>query len=289
MAMKWSSFAGHSLTTRDIVPSAPRQVYGIDFSGAAQAGKKIWVAHGVIEGEALHIEDCYRGADLPGSSVGRDRCLAALRDFISKAGTSAFGLDFPFGLPGQLLKESRWEDFILSFADRYTGPEAFRQECRDRAGGKELKRVTDTERRTPFSPYNLRLYRQTYFGIGDVLAPLVRQEAACILPMQPATPGRPWVLEICPASTLKPAGLNSPYKGNRKEHYAARACILAELEGRVPLSIPASLRLTILDDCEGDALDSVVATLAVFRAVRNPDGILAGSNKAYAIEGYVYV
>lgn len=286
--MKWSSSAGCNLTANGVASSAPRQVYGIDFSGAAQAGKKIWMAHGVIEGEALSIEACYRGADLPGSSVGRYRCLAALRDFISGAAASVFGLDFPFGLPAQLLKESRWEDWVLSFADRYTSPQAFRQECQASAGGKELKRVTDKESRAPFSPYNIRLYRQTYFGIGDVLAPLVREGLACIVPMQPAVPRRPWVMEICPASTLKRAGLNGPYKGNRKEHYAARVRILDELERSVPLSIPALLRLTILDDREGDALDSVVAAVAVWRTLSS-ESLTVGDNAAYTLEGYIYL
>jgi hypothetical protein len=276
------------LITHGVASSAPRQVYGVDFSGAAQAGKKIWIAQGVIEGEALHIEDCYRGADLPGSGVERNRCLAALRDFIAGKEHGVFGLDFPFGLPGQLLKESRWEDFVLSFTERYTGPEFFREKCRTGAGGKELKRVTDKESHTPFSPYNIRLYRQTYFGIGDLLAPLVREGWACVLPMQPAAPGRPWVMEICPASTLKRAGLNGPYKGNRKEHYAARVRILEELESRAPLSVSAPLRLTILDDREGDALDSVVAAVTVWRTLSS-ESLTVGDNAAYTLEGYVYL
>ena len=286
--MKWSSSAGCNLTANGVASSVLCQVYGVDFSGAAQAGKKIWLAQGVIEGETLSIEACYRGADLPGSSVGRDRCLAALRHFISGAGASAFGLDFPFGLPAQLLIESRWEDFVLSFADRYTGPKFFREKCRTGAGGKELKRVTDEKSRTPFSPYNIRLYRQTYFGIHDLLVPLVQEGLACILPMQPAAPGRPWVMEICPASTLKGEGLNGRYKGNRQEHYAARARILEELERRAPLSVPASLRLTILDDREGDALDSVVAAVAIWRTLR-AESLTVGDNAAYTLEGYVYL
>jgi hypothetical protein len=242
----------------------------------------------VVEGETLHIEACYRGADLPGSGVERDRCLAALRDFIARKESGVFGLDFPFGLPCQLLKEGRWEDFILSFAGRYASPQAFTQECRAGDGGRELKRLTDRERSTPFSPYNLRLYRQTYFGIGAVLAPLVRQEAACILPMQPARPGSPWVLEICPASTLDDLGLKESYKGNRQEHYAARARILEKLEKRVPLSAPAELRSTILADREGDALDSVLAAVAVWRALKS-ESLTVADNPAYTLEGYIYL
>jgi hypothetical protein len=154
-------------------PGQPRRVYGVDFSGAADAGKKIWFTQGVSEGGSLHIEACYQGADLPDSGVRRDRCLAALRDLIARETDSAIGLDFPFGLPRELVKMDTWEDFALSFPDRYASPEVFRETCCATTDGSELKRVTDRESHTPFSPYNIRLYRQTYFGISDVLAPVV--------------------------------------------------------------------------------------------------------------------
>ncbi|GAF97778.1 unnamed protein product, partial [marine sediment metagenome] len=158
------------------------------------AGKKIWIASGVIEEGVLQIEDCRRGDALPGSGKGRDRCLAALRDFLEREEACAFGLDFPFGLPRALVKQGSWDDFVLSFPDNYSSPEEFRRVCRVAAGDSELKRVTDLESHTPFSPYNLRLYRQTYFGIRDVLHPLVRDHLAYVLPMQSALPDRPWIL-----------------------------------------------------------------------------------------------
>jgi hypothetical protein len=279
-------------------PGHPRRIYGVDFSGAAKAGKKIWIASGVIEGSPLRIEACRRAADLPGlplsaaqGQVGQDRgrCLASLRDFVQREAASAFGFDFPFGLPRDLVAEDSWEEFILSFPDRYASPEEFRETCRKAAGDSELKRVTDQESRTPFSPYNLRLYRQTYFGIRDVLAPLVRDQQACVLPMQPALPGRAWVMEICPASTLKRESLNRSYKGKGPGRYVARAYILEEIERRASLSIPGPLRPAILEDHEGDALDSVVAASAVFRALRDPGRLAVGGNDVYALEGYVYV
>jgi hypothetical protein len=278
-----------------------RRIYGVDFSGAAKAGNKIWITSGVIEGEALRVEACHRAADLPGSGQDRDRCLAALRDFIRQREASVFGLDFPFGLPRALIQEDCWEDFVTGFPYHYPDPETFRDACRAAADNSELKRVTDRESHTPFSPYNIRLYRQTYFGIRDVLGPLlrpapsasevagVRDHQACVLPMQPALPGRPWVMEICPASTLKRENLYWPYKGKSKEHYAARARILEEIERKALLSLPALLRTMILEDPGGDALDSVVAAFAVFRALRNPGGLAFGSNEAYALEGYVYI
>jgi hypothetical protein len=42
----------------------PEHIYGIDFSGAKDAGKKIWVAKGIVHGETLLIEDCLRARGL---------------------------------------------------------------------------------------------------------------------------------------------------------------------------------------------------------------------------------
>jgi hypothetical protein len=271
------------------VVNAARRIYGVDFSGAAQAGRKIWITRGAIEGRALLIQSCLQAAHLPGSSQERDRCLAALKDLVRQEQASVFGFDFPFGLPRDLVSEKTWEDFILSFPQAYDSPEHFRDAARGLAGGRELKRITDHEARTPFSPYNLRLYRQTYFGIRDLLAPLVKDRLACVLPMQVARPDRAWLLEICPASTLQREGLKQPYKGRGTHHYEARVRILEAIEKAIPLQVPGSLRSLILEDREGDALDSVIAAVAAFRTIRSPDGVEVADNQAYAIEGYVYV
>lgn len=266
---------------------AARRIHGVDFSGAVDAGRKIWIATGVTEGGRLRIEECRRAEDLPGSARDRHRCLAALRDFVAGERACAFGLDYPFGLPRALVKEKSWEDFILSFPDRYADPEAFRRACRAAARGGELRRVTDRESRTPFSPYNLRLYRQTYFGIRELLYPLVREHLACVPPMQRLLPGRPWIFEICPASLLKREQLYLPYKGRSAGHRAARTRILRRMEKRVPLSFPTgALRSAVIHDPGGDALDSVIAACGTFRALRHPAPL---TNGAYALEGYVYV
>jgi hypothetical protein len=89
---------------------------------------------------------------------------------------------FPFGLPCVLVEVNRWEEFVLSFSNRYPGPKEFRDICWIAAGNRELKRDTDKVSQTPFSLYNRRLYRQTYYGIRDVLAPLARNQLACVLP-----------------------------------------------------------------------------------------------------------
>ena len=48
----------------------PHHIYGIDFSGAQDAGNKIWIAEGVVKVDSLFIEDCYRARDLQDSVGG---------------------------------------------------------------------------------------------------------------------------------------------------------------------------------------------------------------------------
>jgi hypothetical protein len=272
----------------NILPSlVGRIVYGVDFSGAADAGKKIWIARGEIKEDLLLITECSNVADKLCAGSDREPSLAALRRFICEHRDSIFGLDFPFGVPKTLVKKHTWEQFVLSFEDRCKSPEEFRKICTLAGGSKELRRFTDIEAKTPFSPYNLRLYRQTYFGIRDVLGPLIRDTTVCVLPMQNPLPGRAWVVEICPASTLKRENLGVSYKGRGEIKTTARARILEGIEktGALKIKKPA-LRSTVLQNPGGDALDSVIAAFATFKALRN--GFAFDKTSPYAIEGWVY-
>jgi len=149
--------------------------------------------------------------------------------------------------------------------------------------------VTDVETRTPFCPYNLRMYRQTYWGIAHILMPLVTARAAVALPMQAPRPGVPWLLETCPASVLKRSGLYRPYKGVSDSHRAQRRRILDTLIARGRLVLGASgLRQRILEDAGGDALDAVVAAVTTTKVVGEGGVMRAASSRAYALEAYVY-
>lgn len=266
-------------------------MFGVDFSAAAAAGRRIWIASGSLNGRTLRVEDCRRAEDLAGSGATRDQCVPALRAFITTHPASIFGLDFPFGLPRSMVPDRTWQDFVLSFAERYPDPEAFRGSCQAAAPGAELRRETDLAARTPFSAYNLRLYRQTYVGIRDVLGPLIREGQACVLPMQRRLSGKPWLVEICPASTLKRylPDLYRPYKGTKPGHLEQRTRILARLERSALVSIPdRALRAMILRDTGGDALDSVIAASAAPRALE-PLVERRRTHSAAAIEGHVFV
>jgi hypothetical protein len=96
--------------------------------------------------------------------------------------------------------------------------------------------------------------------IHSLLAPLVRGQLACVLPMQSAASDKPWLLEVCPASTLQKLRLYLlPYKKSDKKSRVRRARIIEGLEETGTMRVkPPTLRLKILNDWRGDALDSVI-------------------------------
>jgi hypothetical protein len=268
-------------------PDLRRIVYGVDFSGAKDAGKKIWIARGIIKENFLQITECFQAKDLPGSGGERERSLISLREFIRKQKDSIVGLDFPFGIPKALVEEESWKKFVLSFKNTYISPWEFRKDCKLAAAGKELKRFTDVEAKTPFSPYNLRLFRQTYFGIRDVLGPLIRNNEVCVQPMQKPLPDRAWILEICPASTLKRENLRTSYKKRGERYRNAKKGILKGIEkAGVQIIKESGLRSIILNNQGGDALDSIIAAFATFRALQK--GFIFDKNSPYALEGWIY-
>ena len=242
------------------------RVAGVDFSGAREAGKNIWIAEGAVTPDGVKIEALARAADLPGGANAFEPAMTALVDHVATLTEHVIGFDFPFSLPTSLIAQDTWPSFARGFTADYTNPDQFRDHCRQQTGGRELKRATDTEARVPWCVYNLRLYRQTWAGIRHVLYPLIEQHDARVIPMQKPLVGKPLIAEICPASTLKAEGLYVPYKGRGDELRAARAVILRSITRRGLLSpVRGKLRETILDNTGGDALDAVLSAIAAAR------------------------
>jgi len=240
---------------------------GIDFSGAEKAGDAIWIAEASNDRNLVRIEDCRPASRLPGSGSARDHCLPALVHFIAKQRRTLIGCDFPFSLPSTMIPVPTWQRFALGFADRFADAEAFLDDCRRRGRCRELKRACDRESKVPFAAYNLRIYRQTFYGIRDILAPLVMRGSAVVLPMQVPRADRPWIVETCPASTLKRAGLYQPYKGPGAAARAARRRIIDGLvSARLMAPLRPAQRDLALDNRGGDALDSMIAAAATAQA-----------------------
>jgi hypothetical protein len=265
-----------------------RRVFGVDFSGADNAGDLIWIAEvAPFAGGRTSLLSCRPARELPGGARDRATALAALARLITTSSHAAFGCDFPFSLPAALSLGQEWAAFVAGFPGRFADADAFRADCMARGGGRELKRPTDRETQVPFGAYNIRLYRQTFHGIGGLLAPLLGRVAAP--PMQPALPDRPVLLETCPASTLRRLGLyGRSYKGPAAIHRAHRQGILDGLVDAGLMEPPApALAERLMADRGGDALDSAVAAIACAGAIAAP-GYDQPRDAAERFEGRVY-
>jgi hypothetical protein len=242
------------------------RILGIDFSGAQDAGRKIWIAEARSCEGALAIESCRPADELPDSGRRPDLAIAALaRHIVAEADTIA-GCDFPFSLPADLLHEGDWRTFALAFRERFPDPKVFHDSCHRETGGIEVKRRTDREDKTPFNSFNLRLYRQTWWGIGHLLGPLVARDAARVWPQQEPHPKKPLIVEVCAACSLIRLDLYPSYKGRMLGHRKARQRILDHLVADGYLAAPGRrLRSLLLDNQGGDALDAVIGAIAVNR------------------------
>ena len=271
-------------------------VLGIDFSAAENAGKKIWLASGVIESvpadlsitpnpdaRSVRIVSCIRGDELPGSGLELAPALGALREDIAGRPEFVVGMDFPFSLPAPFMPRG-WMEFVLGLDGAFANADAFRENCVSRSGDRELKRYCDVKAKTPFCPYNLRMFRQTYFGIRDVLAPLVSAKRIAVVPMQEPVADLPIVAEVCPASLLKSANMYLSYKGQSTTQLAARHRIIEfAIEQDWIIEPEDELRRRIVADDQGDALDSVLAAVC---AARIESSIVPAE---HAPEGWVYL
>ena len=263
------------------------RVYGVDFSAnKRESGDNTWISSAVLSDGEVLIEGCYPSKDLPEGGRGRESSLRGLREFIRISEGAVFGLDFPFSLPEEIIEYEDWTEFVEEFPGKYTDQDDFFHSCQSKGEDtpgdrKEYKRDTEAETVAPFVAYNWRIRAQTFHGIGSVLSELVRDGDARVLPMQSRDEGLPWVIEICPSSTLRRLGLpREGYKGNGEDEKRVREEIVEGLDGG--LEMPESVREAVVRQEGGDALDSVLAALATAEAVRG------GLEKKEGVEGKIY-
>ncbi|HEX6119761.1 MAG TPA: hypothetical protein VFZ03_09960 [Dongiaceae bacterium] len=261
------------------------RIVGVDFSGARDAGRRIWIAEGERNGNgALVLDRCIPAVDLAGGGMTPEFAVPALARHIASLGTARVGCDFPFGLPRDLVTARTWRSFALRYAVEFANAHSFRAIMRSRHGAIEHKRRTDITAETPFNSYNLRLFRQTWWGISGVLGPLVRAGKAIVRPQQRLAEGKPILIEVCAACTLKSIDLYPPYKGRRPSHGRARRRILDHFIDSGILVAPArGLRRLLLDNEGGDALDAVIGAVATAHADLAKDG-----DTYQRLEGRVY-
>lgn len=242
------------------------RVLGIDFSGAKDAGRRIWIAEGLRTDGAFRVEACRPASALPCGGIGPAAAIAALARHLAAERDTIAGCDFPFSLPVALVRARTWRQFALGFHARFTNPDSFHDLCHKATGGVEVKRRTDREDRTPFSSFNLRLYRQTWWGISHLLAPMVAAGDAWVWPLMDRQDGVPMLVEVCAASSLIGLDCYPSYKGATEKHMRARLRILEMLVASRLMATPSPwLRRLLLQNVGGDALDAVIGAIAANR------------------------
>ena len=270
-------------------------IYGVDFSGAADAGAKTWLAEATVEdGGGLHVAASRSLADLAGAA-DRDSALAELVERLQRP--TAAGLDFSFGLPFETHDAESWPEFLRWFPGEFGDPDEMRTRCRERieyrTDGERsfVGRITD-DHVGGISPYHRLVAHQTFYGVRNVLGPLVTDGEVTVAPMQERESDadeRPTLCEVYPAATLRSLDLpDDRYKGgdaDEREAYAERReRIVAGLPEDCTLAAP--VREAALDDADGKALDAVLAAYAAYRATR---GGFVTDREYHPAEGYIYV
>jgi hypothetical protein len=277
-------------------------VYGVDFSGAKLAGKNTWVAQ--VEPESAGSTVPYRLARLSSleslaGTAERTAALAHLVERILASDRALWAMDFPFGLPLEVMDEGAGWRSQLRFLRRF-GDDAYASgiECLRRAqrlgGPNHIRRQTDAEAKAPFDCYHYRIIYQTFHGMKDVLGPLRDQKETAILPFHYGRLGgaRRVVVETCPASTLKRLGLpHQMYKQPSggpltPRRWRNRWTILHHLGERV--RVGRRDRGTMMRNPGGDALDALIAALGALQAWESADHRAIARHPRYRREGRLF-
>lgn len=275
--------------------------YGVDFSGAKQAGRNTWVARVEPRGKSrrLALTSLDRLGSLCGTAA-RAECLAALVELVNASDAALWGFDVPFGFPVELFPDAMpWAEQFAFLGE--WGEEAYAcgLECIRRArlvGDRmHIRRTTDDDARAPFDSYHYRMIYQTFYGMRDVIDPLRRTPGTAVLPFQyrKLSLARRVVVECCPGSVLKKLGLpHQNYKqptGGPLTHKRRRTrhTILGWLGKAV--RIGDRHRRVMMRNPGADALDAVIAAVGAARAVPAADHAAIARHPRYPREGHLYV
>ncbi len=289
----------------------PQTIMGVDFSGAAQAGKNAWIAEIQVseDGGSPSRTQPLKLVDLQplGRAAGdpaRDIVCKYLAEKILESRQALWGMDFPFGLPIEL-GLGDWEDQIRHVTDFEGDAQSYGrhlvQIARGLGDSMHIRRATDQETRTPFDCYHYRIIYQTFHGMRDVLGRIAGDAQTLVLPFDSKRLDRGElqvsdvhriVLEACPSSTLwqmslprqkyKQPGGKPPDEVRRKN----RREILAALKPTVEIS--PYRRKVMMDNPGGDALDAVLAAVGVWAAWYRDDHVKIADHPRYRLEGRVY-
>jgi hypothetical protein len=268
----------------------PSVVYGVVYGGA-EADARTWVARGVVTDGSLSIDRCapvgewFEEGGTPAETPTLTTFLADL------PATAAVGLDFPFGLPEGVVVEDAWVTFLQQFPSWCDSPEDLRRRCERRLrlvdGSTDARlRATDTPL-SAMSPFDEPIAASTFYGLRDVLRPLVLSDVVRVPPMTTPHADRPLVIEVYPTGTLVDLDLFAAGYEIDDEGRTLRAEIVDGLVAATDgVDVTDGVREATLADPA--CLESVVAAYAVYRNSRSA-AALTVSDSQRLVEGQVFV
>jgi len=266
-----------------------KKFIGIDFSGAKKCYHKIWITTGrfnyKLQTREILVNNIFNLLELAKTINNRDKAYKVLVNYLLKQENSIIGFDFPLCLPEKLLSKKKYIIFINNFPIKHKSEKDFKRYCKRISEEKEIKRKCEIEVKTPFSSYNLRLYKQTYFGIKKILLPLINNGFS-VLPYMLPGENNNWIIEVCPASTLKKLNLYRNYKSYNKKNIELTLEKLISIFNVKFKNIQDIDRIIL--NKKLDAFDSFVAFLAVARSSLKPHNYIFPEDNIYNIEGYIY-
>ncbi|MCC5828340.1 MAG: DUF429 domain-containing protein [Phycisphaeraceae bacterium] len=250
---------------------------GVDWSGAQNAGNKIWAA--MLCSDARGVAEL-KWITRPFDGRSAAEVAGRFAQWLTEQDFHVAGLDFCFGLSIQhdVAEVPADGPAVLGawLADRYPNPDVFRK-----AFTPEIRRRTDRAMRSPFAPTNLRMFRQTYWGIRALTG------------IQMQIP--PWngvgdadkrsVVEVLPAHVARQFIPGIPYKGPSEAASQNRKLLLQGLVERYRLIITTNDKNLIIGDAEGDAMDALMAAIAAGAALESG---FEGAPLGLVQEGWIY-
>jgi hypothetical protein len=237
-------------------------LHGVDFSGADAGGAaKIRVVDRNLRarGEPIRLRGRF----------DRKTLLRQMLDTAREPGEHQWRIDAPFSIPLATFEAFNlpkdWLAMARWMAD-FGSPRGWRHDIRQ-VDRKEPKRVCDRAESTPMAPMNLRIFKQTWTLIAEILLPLA-EAGVHIEPLVNRSPSsRMVVYEGCPASVLQRFGWPAKgYKGTGEPPREVRASIVERLAS-VGVIVQPPLAREAIDDEEGDLLDAMLLTTSPTQTV----------------------
>ena len=244
-------------------------LHGVDFSGADSGG-------------AAKIRVVTRDLGtprLPISSMGRMDRRGLVRAIVASAQDGRdhlWRVDAPMSVPAEIAREfgvgPAWTD-VARWMQSLGSPRLWRGEVRGLTR-REPRRACDHAMSTPMSPLNLRVFKQTWTFVCEVLLPLAEQGIR-VEPCAGAA-SRVVVTEGCPASVLAAKGWpKRGYKGGGDPPRRVREELVRRL-AQEGVAIPVPMAEEATRDEEGDLLDAMLLALPPFQTVVAAEASIEG-------------